>query len=225
MPTGSFQLPPTLYVVVGGNGTCNRRRQSDFFDGLIDNSLFRNFNQEFILTGVVRDIDEILFFCYERNQPLLYVYTSKTSEQMQRVYEANVPEVIANRARPYGETVIVGHSYGGWLAIKAAAYLAGQVPPVTLITIDPVSKVTCDSFFDEGCREAPFDIEIWEANNLTLATRWLNIFQEARIFVGSSPTRLARRNFEVKANHHNIVRKREVWNEAREWVQTSVPQN
>ncbi len=55
--------------------------------------------------------------------------------------------------------IILGHSYGGWLAMQTAALLLADRKLVTaLLTIDPLSPLECDFKTFKGCQRAPQDI-------------------------------------------------------------------
>ena len=90
------------------------------------------------------------------------------------------------------EVYLIGHSYGGWAAMKLAQSLVPNVKIRALVGIDPISGKTCkpEQFIDSilkrpatGCTEAPSDIT--SSDRISLASRiqiWLNLYQlESRL--------------------------------------------
>jgi pimeloyl-ACP methyl ester carboxylesterase len=66
-----------------------------------------------------------------------------------------------------GPILLVGQSYGGWLALQASLHLPSEIRILGLATIDPISMETCSPAnfagsiligSDPGCTEAPSDL-------------------------------------------------------------------
>lgn len=85
------------------------------------------------------------------------------------------------------DVYLVGHSYGGWAAMKLALALPAPVKVSALIGVDAISARNClpmqflDSLLKRpvpGCTEAPSDVTAQE--RVTLAQRvrtWINLYQ------------------------------------------------
>jgi pimeloyl-ACP methyl ester carboxylesterase len=110
---------------------------------------------------------------------------------------------------------LVGHSYGGWLAMQLASSLDKKANIRLLATIDPISRVTCgtdnftkwgiDGLFSgnwfaeeiEGCDSYPKDISA--ANRSAIKKRtvnWVNYFQTSYRILHSSAIPEAHENIE-----------------------------
>jgi hypothetical protein len=94
---------------------------------------------------------------------------------------------------------IVGHSYGGWTAMKLALKLTPKATLSTLVTIDPISRERCTprNFLANmdakitsgtGCHESPKDFSSQDID--TIAKRangsWYNYYQTSAKYLHSS---------------------------------------
>jgi pimeloyl-ACP methyl ester carboxylesterase len=90
--------------------------------------------------------------------------------------------------------VLVGHSYGGWTAMRVAAKLAAEGRAVDLVTIDPISPARCTQIDflrgalatsgSQGCTTGPKD-----ADDALLSHRlasWRNFYQTSDPLVHSA---------------------------------------
>ncbi len=89
---------------------------------------------------------------------------------------------------------VVGHSYGGWLAMKLALKLREGLSFLELITLDPISPLDCtpESFIssedNRGCKEAPSDVASDERKNIrNRAGHWLHFYQSQFYILHSGP--------------------------------------
>jgi hypothetical protein len=214
-------LPPTLYVVIGGNGSCMAPGVSSVFPDLQDNELFRGFTSNIAAAGLLTANDNVLFTCYEWLSPMMRLYDARYQPVMVPLHEAQLDEVVLSRSANMSRVVIIGHSYGGWRAMKLAAspLLAAYMrAPITLVSIDAVSKVNCPRLREPGCRGAPSDFSPEESGYLNTKTRWLNAYQTRGVLLNSGMLTAAHANVEVVSNHIAIQTDRTVWNATCEWI-------
>ena len=82
---------------------------------------------------------------------------------------------------------VIGHSYGGWSAIKFVSLLSDKWNFSGLITIDPISRVNCapNDFINhvlnsptKGCIESPKDFDSQTLQRIAAGTKkWQNFYQ------------------------------------------------
>lgn len=194
----------TLWVVLSGNGTCRRPVNSRFVPKLINAKLFEAFHQTFWRTGAIEDDDSVIYGCYEWLSPQMQVLDLRGGASMVPVHESGLDQFVADRADSFSNIIIIGHSHAGWLAMKLASsdrLLAVTEAPVALVTMDPVSRVTCQQLREPGCREAPRDFTAAELSTLHVRTRWLNIYHSPAAVLGSGSIAAAHKNTRISVNH------------------------
>jgi hypothetical protein len=209
----------TLYVVIAGNGACRRNSTFRYPAGLVETELFQSFVNSMLLTRVVTPWDNVIFTCYEWQSPQMQFYDMRGSHQMFSLHESQLDQLVLGRAQNIRRLVIIGHSHAGWRAMKlATSLLRITAQPILLATIDPVSRVTCQRLRDPGCREAPRDFSPQDFFNLNTRTRWLNLFHQPVIILGSSPIAAAHYNIQINANHVAMQTDPTVWEMIRRFV-------
>lgn len=205
----------TLYVVIAGNGACRRNSTFSSVPGLVDTQLFRSFVETLLLPGRVGLQDNVIFTCYEWQSPQMKFYELRGAyRQMLPIHESQLDQVVASRLGQSQRVVIIGHSHAGWRAMKLASsplFLNSVRVPILLATIDPVSRVNCQRLRDIGCRQAPTDLSAQEMYQLNTRTRWLNLYHEPAIILGSSPIAAAHWNVRINANHVRMQTDPNVW--------------
>jgi hypothetical protein len=92
---------------------------------------------------------------------------------------------------------LVGHSYGGWTAMKLAPLLDPKFKLEVMVTLDPISKVECtpQGFIDvlvsgapqPGCLRAPRDISQAVIDKIKPEKPWVNYYQTDFNLLHSSP--------------------------------------
>lgn len=111
---------------------------------------------------------------------------------------------------------LVGHSYGGWFAIKTAMALQGLVPVVNLASIDPISTKLCipssmkrviiRSLFGRGeltdpeCTRAPQDLIEDAAARPPTFYHWQNFYQVQARNLHSGPMEVANENIRISGD-------------------------
>lgn len=214
LPKQTVTADRNLFVVISGNGTCNPKRNSDAIAGLWSTDLFDYFIRNILNQRMIRPQDDVLFLCYERLSPDMNFFDLRSSREMQPIDETQVDSLVLSRSRGVRQLFIVGYSYGGWRSMKLAAspaIIAATPLPSILVTIDPISKVTCTHAFDSGCHEPPQDFSVQEMQTLNTRTRWINLFETQGLLVSSGSISSAHQNYEIDANHLNVTGRDAVW--------------
>jgi len=212
--------PSNLYVVLSGNGSCPKGYPSRVAPGLQENELFMAFNQWVLAGGIITASDRVIYACYEWQSPQMQFYDLGAERRMMPLLETQIPELVVGRMPGFNKIFIVGHSHAGWLAMKLASspmLLSYSSVPIVLATIDPVSRVTCQRLREQGCREAPREFTPVELQNLNVRTRWLNLFHQPAIILGSGPIGAAHQNVRVNANHVAMQTDASVWQTVRQF--------
>jgi hypothetical protein len=212
--------PGILYIVLGGNGTCNRNGFSSVVPGLKDVILFDSFNRWFLNSGVVTPADNVVYTCYEWLSPQMQYFVLRGSRAMAPMHENQLDGLVGSLMQNVRKIIIIGHSHAGWRAMKLASspYIGALPVPILLASLDPVSRVTCQRLRDDGCREAPRDFTQAEWYQLNTRTRWLNLYHQPAMILGSGPMPAAHYNLQVFANHVAIESDYTVWFNVRQFV-------
>ena len=70
-----------LYVVLSGNGTCNRNGTSSVVPGLKDVVLFDSFNRWLLTSGTLTGADNVIYACYEWLSPQMQFFEPRSECQ------------------------------------------------------------------------------------------------------------------------------------------------
>jgi pimeloyl-ACP methyl ester carboxylesterase len=143
-----------------------------------------------------------LFSCFDKIGNLFYT-SSRNPRKVRRVDLNNIKPLVQefvslsnNLERPI---LAIGHSYGGWLAIKILARLPTQIKQGLLVTLDPISYLECSpityakvigNFLSgygyaaiqglEPCQRSPVDItaaELKQTRHILGDNHWRNYYQ------------------------------------------------
>ena len=112
---------------------------------------------------------------------------------------------------------VIGHSYGGWLAMKIAERFAGQREGQLegLITIDAISWKDCTYSNWRNCLAAPRDFSKESLDRVKANTRhWANYYQTTTPYLHSGAIAQADVNLELDASHFTIDTNEAVWRHA-----------
>lgn len=107
--------------------------------------------------------------------------------------------------------ILIGHSYGGWLAMKLAS--AAEIMGLEgLFTIDPISRVHCSVSRPLGCTAAPQDFDSDARDRIAqVSGRWINFWQNRTLYLHSSIIPEANANQQIDAGHTAIDNHAAVW--------------
>jgi hypothetical protein len=140
----------------------------------------------------------------------------------------------AEQRQPGRPVILIGHSHGGWMALKLATRLPAAIDVRALVTLDPISPLHCSvaNAFSmligsppPGCTQAPPDID--PAAQLEITKRvgvWQHYYQTqfSRLHSGPFSTLAKERSVEVRppgggvldTAHSTITSDEAVWFEA-----------
>ncbi|NBQ52526.1 MAG: hypothetical protein EBU49_02940 [Proteobacteria bacterium] len=111
---------------------------------------------------------------------------------------------------------IIGHSYGGWIAMKIAERFTSKSGQVAgLITIDAISRKGCTYSNWSNCLAAPQDFSKESLDEVKTNTRhWANFYQTTTPYLHSGSIAQADVNLELQASHFTIDTNEAVWRHA-----------
>jgi len=110
------------------------------------------------------------------------------------------------------KTLLAGHSYGGWLAMKILSASLTDDSSYRIYTIDPISKVRCTFSTPEWCTQAPPDIKRAERKFISEnSEKWINFWQDTTYYLHSSPIDEADENPYIYQGHTDIDTDTAVW--------------
>ena len=209
--------PKWAALVFGGNASCHP------FGGDASSpyglSMYTQFDE------VVQDLRnqhgasvDYFLTCYTVKGLIFYV-----SSGAPKLVSQVAPELLAEKILEFTEANVVrrlhaiGHSHGGWQALKLALQLDGQVYFDKLVTIDPISRVNCRPPNITGCLRAPRDISECEYQKISSSVgKWSNYYQIRTPYLHSSPIASASENIELSLDHFKIDNSAEIWRQIRE---------
>ena len=214
--------PDTLLVLIGGHNSCLPGPQSQdmakpFF--AMRRALWRR--------GVSTSF---LISCYGNLSYEAYTQRSHDLNRTVQIDNEGLVRLVVEEARQTTtkRVAIVGHSYGGWLALNAALALPADIKLVSLTTIDPISQKSCVKHTlgvravstilgddaNPGCQRFPDDIGPQDRQRLAASTAWRNYFQKRTALLRSGPVRDAASNILVDASHSDICLEPAIWQRA-----------
>lgn len=132
-------------------------------------------------------------------------------------FEAIDPENLLNEAHSTADInhriFVIGHSYGGWVAMKMAEDLNAQAGQLAgLVTIDPISRKDCTYTNWTNCLGAPRDFGDDALRGIKEKTaHWANFYQTTTPFLHSSEIAQADVNTKLDATHFTIDSNEAVW--------------
>jgi len=108
---------------------------------------------------------------------------------------------------------VIGHSYGGWLAIKMAAKIIASGNEIdSLVTIDPISRDDCTYTNWTNCFGAPIDLRDETLAMIQNKTGyWANYYQNTTYYLHSGRIKFADRNEQLDASHYDIDTHETIW--------------
>lgn len=111
---------------------------------------------------------------------------------------------------------VIGHSYGGWIAMKIAERFTSQSGQLAgLITIDAISRKGCTYSNWSNCLAAPQDFSKESLDEVKTNTRhWANFYQTTTPYLHSGSIAQADVNLELQASHFTIDTNEAVWRHA-----------
>ena len=205
--------PKLLIVSMSGFATCRKSQQHEGAWGPLGHSMA---TRVFDLLGHIENTTgykpDMMASCFTSEPSLI---TSSSSENWELKYpeDQEYIQTLHEKMAEYSHVFIVGHSYGGWLAMKLVESWQGAPEKIkSLHTIDPISKLLC--FFDNpsDCINAPKDITaIGRQHIRDNSNIWVNPWQRKTFFLHSSSISQADENPLFDINHWDLDTHDEVW--------------
>lgn len=202
--------PRPLFVVMGGYKSCQYP-----FNGPspADGNLFAAYHAfEEKFTAINGFAPAHVMTCYEDRTPAVRFVTSADPQTAQLSEEGDLTAVIRAMAAPETPLVFIGHSYGGWLAMKTIAAMGAQQRVAHLYTLDPISANECTRPFTPGCRRFPRDFGAEQLELISATTgSWVNVYQRLTPYLMSGKTPYATANVLRFAKHGSLDTDPKVW--------------
>lgn len=185
--------PPILWLA-GGWNSCSAISQGEVESPLGMNA-FQSFKPMFERLKA-NHFPKMEFYasCLTKDISKARVVHSETLARNLDVDRDRTFDLISKRAATQNSpVVIIGHSFGGWMAMRAPMVKIEQPIPL-LITMDPISAVTCNiavleeiinwditkapAANSKGCTTSPADITASQRQVIrSNVKRWVNIWQ------------------------------------------------
>lgn len=218
---GSFsdRLPETLLVLIGGHSSCA--------PGPLGQVMVKPFfamRRDLLNSG---HTTSFLLSCYG---PLSYqAYTQRSHDlgHTRTVDNDTVIDLVIAEARQTSkkQVAIIGHSYGGWLALQIALALPTDLKLLSLTTIDPISQKVCRRHnlgirtvsaalgddVEAACQRFPDDVDQMQRARLAEGALWRNYFQKQTTLLRSGPVSEAQTNTLVDQSHGRICLNPPIW--------------
>lgn len=158
--------------------------------------------------------------CYDDSPNVSYSMSSK-AKQIFRGDRHKLDDVIEREMHPDAPVFIMGHSYGGWLAMKSAIVLGNKRSFAGVVTIDPISRVNCSYDRPIGCQESPQDIDSSSRRFINeKSDHWINLYQTKTWYLHASPYKEADKNEKISASHTAIDTHSRTWEVIRKMVES-----
>ena len=183
-----------IFWMVGGWNSC-KEKAPDMRPSPWGMNAYQNFLPMFERLKATRfPKSEYFASCLTPDIRDVKLVSSSTGGEILDIPRESAISLVAKRASELNAPIIIiGHSYGGWISMKAAQTKT-ETPVKLLLTMDPISAVTCtqdvmaqilemkilDDLFaaPPGCTSSPQDITEVERNLIrSNIGRWVNIWQ------------------------------------------------
>jgi hypothetical protein len=212
---------PTTIFAYSGNNSC--KEGSDSRDTPVASDVYIALKK--YLNSVEYEFKDprvdYLVSCYDFGSDTISYVTSWDDQIIYNVDEQEVRDLTLEQLdnKPDDKFVMIGHSYGGWLAMDSVKDFQDSQQVEQLITLDPISKRQCSWSTPSGCLQAPLDILSGMRTRINdLSTDWTNLYQTESMFVHSSAIPQADRNTRKILTHTQIDNSTETWQDIAELV-------
>ncbi len=209
-----------IVIGLGGFNTCGS-------DGLTTMNLYGPFMQ---LTQNLKEDQRTIHYvvgCLKGNAPPNgqgFFVSSRSPNQTVTGNTFDVQKEIEalSKEHPDAPLYIVGHSYGGWMAMYLTLKLTATIPVRGLFSIDPISPLCGPLQVVTGnavCKQAPKELD-----NLAIQKRvghWLNFYQDQDSFLHSSGINEAENHyFQYRGPHSQIDYDSRTWDAIQKLLKT-----
>lgn len=211
------KVPKPLIIGMSGFATCRTSDQHDGEWGPLGHAMFARVldlrDQIRTTSGYEPDV---MASCFTADKELI-TSSSPGNWELHYPEDDEYIEHLHHKMSEYTDVFVIGHSYGGWLAMKLVESWQGAPELIkTLHTIDPISKRLC--FFDKpsDCLSAPKDITVAGRKHIRENSgAWINPWQQKTFFLHSSIIPQADANPLFDLNHWDLDTHDEIWDDVK----------
>ena len=217
---GTGLTPKPLIIGMAGYATC---QESEDIPGQYGPEGHEMFKRITALAGYIKSqfrFDASIYASCFTTERRLIVSSSINQYQPTTPSEDEYLDNTHQLMNDYTHIFVVGHSYGGWLAMKLMETWNGDQNSVkSVYTLDPISKQLC--FFDtpDECVRAPHDIDYNSRQHISdYSSIWVNPWQENTMFLHSSQISQADLNPKYDLTHWTMLPNNDIWLDIRSRV-------
>lgn len=208
-------MKSTFMVVIGGNRSCkpnDRDEPSPLFMDMAPRTM--SAIKRLQAAGQVADA---MVSCFVGSNKILLSrnfsrnFSTVDPEEFVDLISQEIPSTQDKNTKLH----IIGHSYGGWLAINVAAKVIELGSEIdSLVTIDPISRADCTYTNWSNCFGAPVDVPIETMANVRQKSKsWVNYFQTQTYYLHSGRIPFAHRNEQLESSHYDIDTHEVIWSQ------------
>lgn len=208
------QLRRLVVVAMGGRNSC----QKGMPYSPKSMSMYPDVQRAATQLSVHYGQTDVILSCFRGDGQLFYL---ESPESEVKVGEPQ--DLVSMLDGTQATVMLVGHSYGGWLAMQT---LVRARLKAFLFTIDPISPVNCAFRRPQrwlGCTKAPTDIPYDVVAQKTF--RWQNFFQRSTRYLHSSEIPQANANILLNGvGHTTIDNNEDIWRDFSansDWFETA----
>ena len=215
-----------LFVSMGGNKSCgtdsDRRSYSAY-----TTSMF-TYSKAYVWGPKAAQAEWNFLASCHTTEATVYHLSSQEPNTVRAAHIDDFYGLIKQLARESSGVYLAGHSYGGWLAMKAVLEFSEDEEfrdyPLRLYTVDPISRVHCSFATPGGCRSAPQDFSTTQKERIAEQTlAWQNFYQTNTWYLHSSEIEESDENHHIDSSHTNIDGTRSVWEQISSNVKAQNP--
>jgi predicted alpha/beta hydrolase family esterase len=204
-----------LIIAIGGRESCVKDGSSE--ESPFYSSFYDELKHRYGKRVSPRKRADFMVACHNADLTMSY-YTSWNHELKKNISELSlyrkISKVYRAKRRRASATILLGHSFGGWVAMKYLSF--SQKKFDIFYTIDPISKKMCGFRNPSACQISPPYITIGERRTIKkLVQRWINFFQTETIWLHASKIVESTLNIKLKFGHTEIDNSKRVWQELR----------
>ncbi len=201
----------TLIVLAAGYQSCGTDSLGQS-DSPFGSRLYQSWNGMALPSVGPQMQPTVLALCYGMNSEVRFGF-AHAAHGIQAVPQEAATELLSRYAQGANRIVIIGHSYGGWLAMHMARALSlSRLHTAILVTVDPISPTQCSLTNFSGCKASPTDPSPGERLRMRpYIGRWLNAFQQQSAWLSSGPVAEADQNIQLYSDHRASVSDTSLW--------------
>jgi hypothetical protein len=211
---GSQTSKQPLIIAMAGFSTC--RTDQNFHNGMhgpMGGRLFRKVEELAQTIHQKMGTEPLTLASCFTTESKLIVSSSAAPNTISSPTDDQYIATLHHTMEQYSDVFIVGHSYGGWLAMKLVETYEGPADRIkSLYSIDPISKKLCFFNNPEYCMSAPKDILASGRQHINDMTKiWVNPWQKKTFYLHSSIIPQADENPLYDLDHYELDNSDAIW--------------